>query len=274
MLSSTICLRAAAMLCGGTLIAAQVLQNLEHMGQAAAYSGLGLAAIAVPIAMAIVVPAAQHSWARGAYVSALVASVVLACGIGHTLVVALERGALVRDTQTAARSNVGFDLAKKAHDDATARVRELEGLVLAEGKTGCRKACEAAKAALEDARTQALQKQAALAKVGAPVDQNSMHRRYGYAAVLIDTWHPVLLPLAMELGGWVLIGFAFHRGKEAPTSQAAPASSATTKVDEAAQAIRQLKAEQGGKAGSVRLVSKRLGFSHGTTARALRIAGK
>lgn len=274
MLSSTSCLKVTAMLCGGTLIAAQVIQNLEHLGQAAAFSGLGLAAIAVPLGMAIVVPAAQHSWARGAYVSALVASVVLACGVAHTLVVALERGAHNRDAQAAARSNTNFDLAKKAHNDATARVRELEGLVLAEGKTGCRKACEAAKVALDDARTQAVQKQAALAKVGAPVDQNSMQKRYGYAAVLIDTWHPILLPLAMELGGWVLIGFAFHRGKEAPTSQAVPASGTATKVDAAAQAIRQLQAEQGGKVGSVRLVSKRLGFSHGTTARALRIAAK
>lgn len=266
-------LKVAAALCGATLIAAQVIQNVEHMGQATAFSGLGLAAIAVPIAMAVVVPVAQHAWSRRAYVSVALAVVVLACGIGHTLVVALERGTQVRDLQIAARSNFNFDLAKDARDQASARVRELEGLLLAEGKTGCRKACEAVKAALEDARAQARRAQADLAKVGAPVDQNGLQRRYGHAAQWIDAWHPLLLPLAMELGGWVLVGFAFQRGSAAPVSQAEPRLR-QSKVDKAAEAIRQLKAEQGGTIGSIRRVSKRIGYSHGTTQRAFKVVAR
>lgn len=271
--TSTTCLKVAATCCGLALIVAQVLQNIEALGQAAVLSGgLGLAAIAVPVAMAIVVPVAQHQWSEGSYVSAFVAFVVLACGVSHTAVVALERGAHARDQLAASRTNVSFDLATKSHANAVARVREMEALVLAESRTGCKRGCEAAKAALDDARTQALKTQAALAQVGAPVDGNSMSRRFGYVAQVIDVWHPVLLPVCMELAGVLLLGFAFHRGKAPTTSQAVPALGTASKVDEAAEAIRKLRAEQGGKIGSIRVVSRRIGHSHGTTQRALKSA--
>ncbi|MEL6238819.1 MAG: hypothetical protein AAFQ90_09540 [Pseudomonadota bacterium] len=229
------------MLCGSALIATQVTLNVEHLGQVNAFSGLGLAAIVVPISMAIAVPAMEHCWNERRYAAACVALIVILCGVSHTMVVALERGAHGRDVTAAAKSNHGYELAKMAHTNATARVAELEGRLTQERKTGCGPRCRALQASLSDARARADETQAKLAQIGAPVDEDSMAKRYGTVAHLIDLWHPLLLPLALELGGLMLVGFALHRGGAQPQRRsAAVVPLPQSKHDEAIKQVRSL----------------------------------
>lgn len=265
------CLRALAMLCGVLLIATQIVLNLEALGPATAISGLGLAAVAVPIAMAMAVAVLEHCSAERRYGLAAVALVVLVCGISHTSIVALERGVHGRERTAAAKrsENAGYNLAMKAHADAIARVRALETAESATCRTAG-KPCTAARANLEAARTWAATKQGELAQAGAPVVTDGMAARFGTAATAIDIWHPILLPLALELGGLVLIAFAFRREREANVSSQA-ASAPATKEDEAVQIIRDLLGEQrGDRAPTVREIAAETGIPPTTCWRALR----
>jgi len=233
------------MLAGGALIASQVLLNLEYLGQAAAFSGLHLAAVALPISMAIAVPALEHCWRDHRWAMAGLAIVVLICGLSHTMIVALERGAHARDNTAANAGNHAFAIAQKAYDDATARVSRLEGAVQAEAsKGGCGRNCRALQAQLDAAAAQQAAALERLAKAKAPVVTNSMAKRYGNLAHVIDLVHPLVMPMAMELGGLMLIGFALHRGKGSPRLPLVSAAP-PTRLEEAEVAIRKLADDRG-----------------------------
>lgn len=252
-----ICLRALSMLGGGSLIVAQVLQNLEFMGWPSALSGLGLAAIVVPVAMAITVLVMELARDERRYGFAAVALVVLLCGLGHTFIVALERSAHARDQVAAATAgkNAPYQLAQKAWNDANARVTRLEGELREARRTGCGPVCKSLQADVAVAQTVAADKQRRLAELGVPVEVESMAKRYGTLATDIDHWHPVLQPLAIEAGALVLIGMAFPRKRRAQASAVAVPVASPTKVEEAIAALKELQ-EQRGSLPSVRETAK------------------
>lgn len=271
------CLRGSAMLCGGALIAAQILFNLEDLGKGWALSGLHLATIAVPVATAVAVVVMNHAFGQRQYLFAGVALVTVLCGIAHTFSIALERGVHARERMTAAREseNAGYHLALKAHEDALARVRELEAATAAPCKTTNKdgsptRACVAARETLSKARSWATEKQGELAEAGVPVNTKGM-ARYGTLAEVLNKWHPALLPMAMEFGGLVLLGFAFAR-RPTPQVHDDAATRIVTKVDEAIAEIRKLKAA-GDTLPPVRELAQRIGHSPTTTHRALRLIG-
>ena len=266
-----VCLRVLALLAGVALIVSQVLQNLEYLGWPEPVSGQGLAAIVVPCAMAITVLAMELARGERRYGYATVALVVLLCGLGHTFIVALERSAHARDQVAAAKAgrNAPYALAMKAHADANARVERLEQELREARSTGCGSACKSLQTDVAAARTEVADKQRQLAAWGAPVETESMNQRYGPLATVIDVWHPVLQPMAVELGALVLIGVSLPRQRRAQSSPV-NLERAPSKTEEAEIAIRSLRAERGSDIGSVREVAEQIGHSPTTTYRALR----
>lgn len=268
------------MLAGVSLIVSQVLQNLEFMGWPSVLTGLGLAAIVVPCAMAVTVLVMELARDERRYGFALVAFVVLLCGLGHTFVVALERSALARDQRIAATlgHNAPHSLAAKALTDATVRVGALERELSDARRTGCGSICKSLQADVATALAMTVDRQRELARLGAPVETQGMAQRYGALAKGIDTWHPVLLPLAIEMGGLVLVGMAFPRkgratifipaqaGIELPSLASLP----STKIAAAGDKIRQLWPDQDERP-TVREVARRIGHSPTTTHRALKL---
>ncbi|WP_296704429.1 hypothetical protein [Thiocapsa sp. UBA6158] len=271
MLFLTICLRVSAMLAGIALIVAQVLQNLEFLGWPSPSTGLGLAAIVVPVAMAITVSVMELARDERRYGFVAVAFFVLLCGLGHTFVVAFERSAHARDVQAAAKSgnNAPYNLASKAWKDADARVTKLEDELRTARSTGCGSTCKSLQADVATAKTEADGARRELAKLGAPVETASMAQRYGTLAAIIDTWHPVLQPLAIEVGALCLIGMALPRVRRSQSSDGQLQRPAT-KVEEAEVAIRALREETGGDLGTVREVASRIGHAPTTVHRALK----
>lgn len=245
----SICLRLAAILCGGGLIWSQILVNTEEKGLAAASSGLGLAAIVLPFAMGVAAAVIGDALRGKHYGRAAVALVFAGCSITHTGIAALERNVAAREMRAAGMSvpNTRIDLTKKALDNANARVKELETATARPcrtvGRTGQpSKECVAARAELQEARTEASRKQAERVQAGAAVDTNGMEKRYGAFANVIDNWHPLLLPVSLELGAMVLIAFGFSQSREAkPLLEQRPLS----KHDAAVAAIRDMAAENG-----------------------------
>lgn len=208
-------LRVIAMAFGLALVAAQVMSNLDYMGNVSVFTGIGIAAVALPLSMAVVVAVQEHLLVERRYGLATVALVVLVCGVGHTFVTALERGVAIRETTAAARAqpNAARDLARQALDDARARVTRLEaaeaGACRTVSKTGAySRECVAARGQTTEARALVTRSQSDLAAIGVGVDTNGLAKRYGGFADVVDLVQPFLLPMAMELGGLVLIGFA------------------------------------------------------------------
>lgn len=266
-----ICLRLAAMSCGAALIVAQVFMNMEAMGWSKATSGFGLAAIAMPMSMAVAVAVMEHSLRERRYASVGVTVLVLLCGIGHTGIMALERSAGMRDRATAAKvgANAGYHLAEKAHAVAIARVAELEAAETRPCRSAGSAACRAARERTSQARARADETQSKLAQTGAPVEIDGMAQRYGSAARIIDIVHPLALPLALELGGLVLIGFAFRPARTAPNVRKAAALEPPAKKDEAVEKVLALLEERNGRLPSVREVARLTGLPTTTAWRAV-----
>jgi len=260
------------MLAGVVLIGSQVLQNIDFLGWANLYTGIGLAAVALPVAMAIAVPVAEHSWRSGLWSVLLCASITLLGGISHTVIVAIERGVHAREQQAAARSNHRQSLAQSEYDRAIARVGQLEDLESQPCETVRRNGtpprdCVAARGNTAEARTALATARSALEMAGAPVDQSGMHKRFGWAADLIDTVHPLTLPLAVEMGGLALIGFAFHRRRADPRPGVIEVVPLTAQ-DRVVEELRRIR-EAGIDLPSVREVARIYGVGHGTAQRAL-----
>lgn len=271
----TIGLRVLAMLAGTAMIGSQVIQNIDFLGWANVYTGIGLAAIALPIAMAIAVPVAEHSWRSGLWSVLLCASIALLGGISHTVIVALERGVHAREQQAAARSNYRQTLAQSEYDRTLARVGQLEAMEAEPCDTIRRngtppRECVAARGNTADARLALASARKALEEAGAPIDQAGMAKRFGHTAALIDTFHPLALPVAVEMGGLALIGFAFHRGRARPKAgifEVTPLRPLRTQ-DRVIEELRRIR-EAGGDMPSVREVARLYGVGHGTAQRAL-----
>lgn len=214
---------------GIALVGCQIRLNLEAVGNDL-FSGIALSAMVLPIAMVIAVAVLETRIALRQYGLALLAGVVLLAGVAHTLVVALERGVHAREQLAAERAapNAARELLVTAHASALERVRDLEGAEVKPCRWTTRRGeptreCSAARAQTAEARKVADQARDALASAVPAVDTNGMHDRYGVLADAIDLVHPVLLPMALELGGLVLVGFGFAGRKREPVIvQASP----------------------------------------------------
>jgi hypothetical protein len=260
-------LRGVALLCGIALIASQILQNLEHLGWPNVFSGIGLGTVAVPITMAIAVPAMAFCWSQRQRIISIALFAAIVIGFCHTLVVAIERAAYHRDLAAARTSNTTrYGLAEKSYNAAIARVRELERELDNQSQTGCKLRCRAVQELLADARAHAGETQRDFGEIGAMVDQRtSMMDRYGAFAQQVAIWHPIAQPLVIELFALALVGFAFNQRYESVR----PLATRHRKVDQAAAKIAQLRKASGGRIGSVRTVAAIIAHSDATTQRAL-----
>jgi hypothetical protein len=221
---------------GVALCGVETWLNAEHIAHAEGWgSSLVTAAIVASIGAAASLPFVERCWKTGQSAKAIGLALFFALMAGFSFTASTARVGGKHDIEVTtaqgdnAKAKIAQDAYEAAKKSASAECAKLRG-------TACRKA----EKRLDEAT-------AALQKAPAPKVEDSMARRI--AAVLpvsekqVQTFQPLLLPLAFQIGGFLFLALGLAPGKpendnwsEQPPVQEA----ATTTISTEAEAYRWL----------------------------------
>jgi hypothetical protein len=221
---------------GVALCAVEVWLNAEHIAHIEGWgSSLVAATIAASISAAASLPLAERAAKAGqtAKAAGLVAFFLLMVSFSFTASVARVGGKHDGEVNAAEGSNAKAKLADEAYRDAKQGAAEA-CTDKTRGSTACRKATTK----LDKARS-------ALAEAPAPKTVDSMADRI--AAVLpvtkqqVQTFQPLLLPLGLQIGGFILLALGLAPGKsESDAWDELPVKEEPVKITTEAEAYRWL----------------------------------
>jgi hypothetical protein len=185
---------------GSGLTASAVWLNAEHVASTEGWhSPLVLAGIIVTLCAASAPPCAERAGRSGQPAKALMLWLFFAIAVGFSLSASIARssGYAAGKAAKAERSNAAARLARDAYDAAKEAQR-------AECATGRGTRCRAAEEALQDAR-----KMLAGAEPLQPVDPGAerLAAVLGIEPSTVQLYAPLLLPLGLELGGFIFLAF-------------------------------------------------------------------
>jgi hypothetical protein len=202
--------KVAASGAGLALIAVSVWLSTEHLAVAEGlFSPLTIASAIVTASAAIALCAGERAVKTGQPVKAVGLFLFFALATAYSLSVGLTRSSTHHDVAVSSveGENERIRLARESYEAAKATAAR-------ECASGFGNRCKAANEALDKARERLPQNLAA--RAADPAAQR-LAALTGLEVATIGLWLPLLLPVALEIGAFILISFGFSPRREAAT---------------------------------------------------------
>ena len=205
-----------AMGLGTALLALQTWLLTEHATHAAGLSPALLAAVpVVTVTLAALPLLMEHCLRHRAWLKAVWLLILFALLVGYSLPTAIGRAGEARDAKIAeaATSTRPLELATAELTRTLARIDDAEREVKRECKSGFGRKCEGWKRTLAERQASAKALRDDIAKLAPPKvgasDAPRIAALLGIAEATVNLYQPLFLPLAMELGVWILLWIGF-----------------------------------------------------------------
>jgi hypothetical protein len=269
-------LRLVAIAAGGTLLAIDAFATAGHVQEAeGGVTALVIAALAVAISSTVLLLVLEHALAEKRAGYALGAGLAFVLSVAFMVSGTLERTASAQEAQAAAAraANQGAVLARQALEAARAELAKAEAEAgAARNAGGCGMVCRSWEEAANAARVRLAAAEQAVKDAGAEraiaAGPSRIAKIIGVDTEAVETWLPLLLPLALQAGALALLGWGFVPAASRASPVPAVRSFAADTVErpatfEAAAADLQAILAAGGAVPEQRLLAARWGVSEG-----------
>ncbi|HRD77976.1 MAG TPA: hypothetical protein PK264_18890, partial [Hyphomicrobiaceae bacterium] len=201
-----------AMGLGGALLALQTWLLYEHAAHAASLSPALLAAVpVVTVTLAALPILMEHCLRSRSWLKALGLLILFGLLVGYSLPQAIGRAGEARDAKIAEAiaSTRPLELVTEELKRTLTRIDDAEREMKAECKSGFGRKCEGWKRTLAERQASAKALRDDIAKLAPPKvgasDTPRIAAVLGISEATVNLYQPLFLPLAMELGVWVLL---------------------------------------------------------------------